>query len=70
MADQSWNPGEERVERFESRAIEGMGVSIVSSEEEVGLFESEGAITVRLIVEPLMPVEELEEEEEVSTTAE
>jgi len=50
-----------------------MGASTVSSTEE-GFFESEGAMTVRLIVDPLIPVDEEEvfdeEEEEVSTTAE
>lgn len=52
-----------------------MGASTVSSSEEgEGFFESEGAMTVRLMVDPLIPVEEEEEfeeeEEEVSTTAE
>ena len=56
-------------ERFESRAIEGIGASTVSFEASSSL-ESDEAITVKLIVDPLIPVPLFEVEEEVSTTAE
>jgi hypothetical protein len=74
LADQS---AKASIERFERRAIEGIGDSTTSSSFETvspgsRVEEEEEAMTVRLIVDPLIPVpfEVEEEEEEVSTTAE